>query len=293
MNLYEMRFNLIKNGVISTMFCSKLAKFKIESYLNEFMRKFKRTHDAQTNSSELQTLIDILFYFFRRHTRVGGVNVPGTNSTSTGTDTANTMTNSYYDPDDDTQSTSTVVGGGGGGGTGPTSDEANSLMTESEQDDDETCDHMLRTDLAAWIKTLTCLLVNSTDSFRSSASNAQFALASLIHFDNLNFVLEHLLRAPDSGQFASLYQFPVISASSLRAKQKIELNSSKSDPIVNLYFDGYIRLVVPFSRPIKQRDAFLFLNKTRIEAFKKRMNKQGDKGWQFVDLEGKLVFCVS
>lgn len=294
MNFYEMRFNLIKNGVISTLFCSKLAKFKIESYLNEFMQRFKRTHDIQINSSELQIIIDILFYFYRRHTRVDGVHVPGSITTATTTnatnDAANNMASSYYDPDDDSQSNS---GGDDENNTlnmDANNGHGNSLGVESScdqnDDDDSSCDSMLRADLAGWIKTLACLLVNHTDAHRAGASAANFAAASLVHFENVHFILEHLLRVPDCGQLSSLYQLPMLPASFV-SRQKIELNSSKSDPIINLYFDGYMRLIVPFSRPIKQRDAFMFLNKSRIEAFRKRMNKQGDKCWQFVDLEGK------
>ena len=79
--LYELRFNLIKSGLVSSQFCSKLAKYKIESYLHDFLLKFKsknelistktglKTNDMETISSvnsELKTLIDILIYFNRK-----------------------------------------------------------------------------------------------------------------------------------------------------------------------------------------------------------------------------------
>lgn len=267
MNLYEMRFNLVKNGLISSLFCSKLAKFKIESYLNEFLYRFKRTNDAHANSTDLQTIIDILFYFYRKHTRVGS-RIPG----ALGDGGTATMTSSYYDPDDD------------GSSTRPDHEPP---PVVDDTDDDDSVDQMLKIDLATWIKTLGCLLINHTDLYRSNTASTNFAAASLLYFDNCHFILEHLLRAPDCFQFSHLFQFPLISVSSLVKKFKVEINSSKSDPLINLYFDGYLRLMVPFSRPIKRRDAFLFLTKPKIETLKRRMNKQADKCWQFIDLEGE------
>jgi hypothetical protein len=79
---YELRFNLIKSGLVSSQFCSKLAKYKIESYLHDFLLKFKsknefivtktglKINDVDTIHSvnhELKTLIDILIYFNRKH----------------------------------------------------------------------------------------------------------------------------------------------------------------------------------------------------------------------------------
>lgn len=274
-----MRFNLIKNGLISSLFCSKLAKYKIESYLNEFLQKFRRMSDVQASAGELEAIIDILFYFYRKHNRIG-VQVPGggvsssKEATTTTTTTTTTQLNSYYDPDDEA--------------TSQDDEQQQQSMTGDEDEEDETTpgDELLRLDLVAWIKTLACLLVNHTEYHRANATTASFPAASLLHFDSVYFVLEHLLRAPDCAKFAHLFHFPLVSANMLTAKYKLDLHSSKSDPLVNLYFDGYLRLIVPFARYIKQRDAFLFLSKSRIENFKRKLNKQADKCWQFIDLEG-------
>lgn len=284
MNLYEMRFNLVKNGLISSLFCSKLAKFKIESYLNEFMQKFRsRTNDAQSNSSDLQCILDILFYFYRKHNRIG-VHLPGVSSdaTTATTTAASNMMSSYYDPDDDSSSAA----------NGQENNNEDFIDSSNDDDDHEMGDRLLKLDLVAWIKSLAALLINHTETYRMTTSTTNFAAASSLHFDNVYFILEHLLRSPDCGQFAHLVQFPIVSIGNLVAKHKIDLHSSKSDPLVNLYFDGYLRLVVPFARHIKQRDAFLFLSKSRIDNFKRHMNKQADKCWQFIDLEGKVISKV-
>ena len=82
--LFELRFNLIKSGLISSQFCSKLAKVKIESYLHDFLLRFKAKNEFVTTktglkindfdgingiNSELKVLIDILMYFNRKQGR--------------------------------------------------------------------------------------------------------------------------------------------------------------------------------------------------------------------------------
>lgn len=308
MNLYELRFNLTKNGLISSLFCSKLAKFKIESYLNEFLLKFNtRSNDVSLNSTELRTILDILFYFYRKHNRIG-VQIP-CGTTTTTTNPINTASSggggssSYYDIDDDTTSLTTLS---------PIDDHLQQHVIDDREDEEDEGDNLLKLDLISWIKSLAGLLINNSESYRIANSTAAaataFSSASSLHFDNVYFILQHLLRAPDCGaHFAHLLQFPIMLKETLPTRSNLNLNnssnsninmtqlfqlqlhSSKSDPLVNLYFDGYLKLIAAFSGEIKQRDAFLFLNKARIEGFRRRMNKQADKCWQFIDLEGIVI----
>lgn len=275
MNLYELRFNLVKNGLISSLFCSKLAKFKIESYLSEFLNTFKSSNNPQTNSADLQILLDILFFFYRKHNQVM-IQIPNGNDKSNENLGKNIGTDEILSSNND-----------------PYEDASFMSVTENEtkivdliKEEDDECDRMLYIDLAVWIKSISTLFLNHTDLYRQNTNQSSFTTASLLHFDNCYFMIEHLLRVPNCNQFAYLFQYPIISIDTMIEKQKIELNSSKSDPIINLYFDGYLRLLAPFSRTIKKRDAFMFMNSSRIESLKSHMNKQSDKAWQFIDLEG-------
>ena len=70
----ELRLNLIKSGLVSSQFCSKLARVKLESYLHDFLNRI-RNFDYKKNdqiikfttiNAELKMLLDILFYFNRK-----------------------------------------------------------------------------------------------------------------------------------------------------------------------------------------------------------------------------------
>ena len=74
--LYDLRLNLIKNGLISSQFCSKLARNKIESYLHNFLFRIKqfdfRLEQQQmflSLNTDLKMLIDILFFFHRKQAK--------------------------------------------------------------------------------------------------------------------------------------------------------------------------------------------------------------------------------
>jgi hypothetical protein len=265
--------------------------------------------------------LDILFYFYRKHNRIG-VQIP-CGTTTTTTNPINTASSggggggggggssSYYDIDDDTTSLNPLS---------PIDDhlqqQQQQHVIDDRDDDEDEGDNLLKLDLISWIKSLAGLLINNSESYRianstAAAANA-FSSASSLHFDNVYFILQHLLRAPECGaHFAHLIQFPIMLKETSPTRSNLNLNnnnnnnnnsninmtqlfqlqlhSSKSDPLVNLYFDGYLKLIAAFSGEIKQRDAFLFLNKSKIEGFRRRMNKQSDKCWQFIDLEGRLI----
>lgn len=76
--LYELRLNMIKSGLVSSQFCSKLARVKLESFLHDFLVKlraydWKRMQDPIPQliavNSEIKVLIDILFYFNRKQAK--------------------------------------------------------------------------------------------------------------------------------------------------------------------------------------------------------------------------------
>jgi len=79
--LFDLRLNLIKNGLISAQFCSKLARIKIESYLHNFLNRikhfdFNKSIDQQQQqqsfiglNADFKVIIDILFYFNRKQAK--------------------------------------------------------------------------------------------------------------------------------------------------------------------------------------------------------------------------------
>ena len=120
--LYELRFSLIKSGLISSQFFSKLAKFKIESYLHDFVLKFKirnefftaknglLTSDLDTIASlngELKILIDILIYFNRKHSKPSLKVFQKDKSKNLKLD-LHSVNNVYYEIDDNTPAGSAV-----------------------------------------------------------------------------------------------------------------------------------------------------------------------------------------
>lgn len=75
--LSELRLNLIKSGLVSSQFCSKLARVKLESYIHDFLIRIRNFDYKKPDqimkfvavNSELKMLIDILFYFNRKHAK--------------------------------------------------------------------------------------------------------------------------------------------------------------------------------------------------------------------------------
>ncbi len=77
-DLYDLRLNLIKSGLVSSQFCSKLAKVKLESYLHDFFSRIREVDQTKNGGqlakvasicTEIKVLIDILFYFSRKKSR--------------------------------------------------------------------------------------------------------------------------------------------------------------------------------------------------------------------------------
>ncbi len=77
-DLYDLRLNLIKSGLVSSQFCSKLAKVKLESYLHDFFSRVREVHQTKNGGqvskvasvcTEIKILIDILFYFSRKKSK--------------------------------------------------------------------------------------------------------------------------------------------------------------------------------------------------------------------------------
>lgn len=69
---------MIKSGLVSSQFCSKLARVKLESFLHDFLVRlksydWKKAQDPIsqliTVNSEIKVLIDILFYFNRKQAK--------------------------------------------------------------------------------------------------------------------------------------------------------------------------------------------------------------------------------
>ena len=75
--LYELRLNLVKSGLVSSQFCSKLARFKVESYLHDFLNRIRNFDFIRQEqhmklaalNNELKVLVDILFYFNRKQAK--------------------------------------------------------------------------------------------------------------------------------------------------------------------------------------------------------------------------------
>lgn len=192
-------------------------------------------------------------------------------------------------------------------------EETNADMDEQT---DEIVDELFKMDLNEWIKSLSCLLLNNSEQHRMNSvlsSPSNLINFSNLHFDNVNFLLQHLLRSPDSNRFSYLLQFPSLLPAGVSSGQGLvqtlkllNLNSSKSDQLVNLYFDSYIKLIASFSFEIVQRNEFLFLNTSFLDNIKRKLasnssssiennnnNNQNklasssSNNWLFIDLEGE------
>ena len=106
--LYELRFNLIKNGLASAQFGTRLAKCKLESYLREFIAKFQTgAFDIELNN-QLKVAVDILFYFYRKQNKnqyQSEAAAAGNKSNQkSGKSSSDNKSNIYYEIDDNDES---------------------------------------------------------------------------------------------------------------------------------------------------------------------------------------------
>ena len=285
---YELRFNLIKNGLISSQFCSKLARLKLESYLHDFLLKFndnkKFDQENYLNvNHQLRILIDILFFFYRK---------VSTKSMHQETEmVAKVEKNDVYCEIDSEQAAESNF---------------RDLVVENDQDElDNVQDEVLKNNLIDWIRTFGSLLLNvsetnRTDSLKTYDLNL-ISKYSNLHFDNQFYLLQHLLRVQDALNFSNLIQIPFLylhnQAENAKMYSSLNLNSSKSDTIINLYFDHYLKLIASFSYDIMYRQESLGLTKHMLDKLKSKSiqvsaslaetNESSANQWQFVDLEGE------
>ena len=98
-----------------------------------------------------------------------------------------------------------------------------------------------------------------------------------------------------------MLQLPLIfsnESNQLNIFKNLSLNTSQSDPLVNMYFDFYLRLFASFSYDIKYRRQFLFVNSkagAKLNSSKMNTQKNGmgdvetdESNWQLIDLDGDL-----
>jgi hypothetical protein len=328
--LFELRFNLIKSGLISSQFCSKLAKVKIDSYLHDFLVKVKK-NDYKTGSQssnisfdavnkELRLLVDILFYFTRKHSKPS-LKIIDKNKNHSKSLFTSANSNLYYEADDSVPVENVQNG----------NEKKDDNLNDEEEN--EQSDELFKINLQEWFKVIACLLLNQTEIVRSnfllslsnqsngmssSRNNIQATLNSFtqfsnLHFENVFFVLQHLLRSPEgySNSFSYLFQVPLIlnqvdldtfysnphnlNGYVLNLFKSLNLNSSQSDPLVNMYFDFYLKLFASFSYDVKYRRQFLFVNsKSAFKPAVEIVNSETEgsnsitSNWQLVDLEGDL-----
>ncbi len=111
---YELRFNLIKNGLVSAQFCTRLAKCKLESYLKDFVDRYQTNFFNSDLNTQLKVIIDILFYFYRKQNKqqqmasnsTGAKNQKQKNGAngSSASKSAAAKANIYYEVDDTEES---------------------------------------------------------------------------------------------------------------------------------------------------------------------------------------------
>lgn len=355
--LFELRFELIKNGLISAQFCTRLAKCKLESYLREFLIKFEQGNNSGSSSdlnSQLKILIDILFYFYRRHNRtlfqVGHNNPAEKIKSSLRAKRVSINKKIYYELDDTVieQSTST--------NNGPSekddkavsatpddstekkddqsrrvdqNDQEDQTAGDEDEDDDNSTknfDLLFKSDVSEWLSSLCSLLVTTSNKHRLDAihRNSLDSVSiiyefSTVHFDNVFFLLQHLLRSPDALRFSRLVQLPLLidPTTNTAAQQQhqllfrqLGLNDFKSDQLINFYFDFYLRVFASFAYGIKYRREFLFISDRLLQDVKKNLSGVGEQStqeeikldqpdgdtdqqpssssWEFVNLEGHV-----
>ena len=139
------------------------------------------------------------------------------------------------------------------------------------------------------------MLEKLNDSNLASNHQQLFISFSNLHFENIYFLLQHLLRSPDSypTKFCYLLQIPIIELSA----KKLSLNTSQSDSLVNMHFDFYLKLFASFSYDIKYRRQFLFVNSkftlTKSLSSDLASSKKEECNWEIIDLDGDLETAES
>jgi hypothetical protein len=311
--LFELRFNLIKTGLISSQFCSKLAKCKIESYLNNFLVRFKQIDDLNNSkklfniddsyiniNDELKHLIDILFYFNRKQMKPSLNIIENTNRKLSKPErkASNDYNNHYYEIDDSNElqsssaatATATIDANKIESETPSNeSDETNNL-NEDIDDESNNLDELFKSNVTEWLKVLCCLLINESENKRYNSlinyNSNLFIQYSNFHFENTFFLIQHLLRSPNQYivNYSYLFQFPLllpISGSDyLQIFKFLGLNNPQSDSLIHLYFDNYLKLFASFSYDVKYRSQFLFVN---TNAKNKKFNKENSNSNRFYD----------
>jgi len=179
------------------------------------------------------------------------------------------------------------------------------------------------------------ILLNTSEHFRqqeitSKSPNVQTTNTPLyqqtsLHFDNLFFLLQHLLRSPCTYATAYSYLFQVPLLSSFRQvnlaaqfdflltdKQvgssetnpvpqqnlffSLNLNNSQSDQLIKLYLDFYLKLFASFSYEPKYRRQFLFINvettginQAPQDLFGREQERESKSPqWELIDSDGDL-----
>ena len=298
--LFDLRVNLTKSDLVSSQFCSKLARIKIESYLHDFLSKFKTiTNETYLNlNHQLSALIDILFYFIRKLSKPSASLVKALSGHSAG----GKLNEDIYCEIDESI-------------TGPP---LGSLTTTPiESDDDEESDEFFKQDTQEWLRLLVTVLLSESEHRRCNSiltHPASLLSISNIHFDNIFFTLNHLLRCPESYamNFSNFLQIPLLIIDSATQKTTesldlilnnspnsnqptiennkrnlfitLNLNSSYSDPLVNTYLDFYLKLIAVFAYEVKYRSQFLFVDVQRRETTGESLQSH----WELVDSDGDL-----
>jgi hypothetical protein len=161
-------------------------------------------------------------------------------------------------------------------------------------------DSLFKNDVTDWIKTLCALFLNHSEHHRYEAvlrnsidSVAIITEYSTLHFENILFVLQHLLRTPEALKFSHLIQLPVLVDSattdtSLLLMRQLSMDTFRSDQLINLYFDFYLRALAAFSHPIKHRREFLFFNDKFLKDTKNNLSSSHNNTKEDEDQYGEL-----
>ena len=317
--LAELRVDLVRGGLVSSQFCSKMARQKLESYMQQFVERFRHasrqetpTHDAYALiNAELRQLVDILFYFDRKHAKVSrsssaAAAAQSSNPLSSATIAESASSDAEQDRD------------GGGGAKKPTDGDTDD--TDLDQPDD-----VFKSDVLEWLRYFATLLLDESERRRRAAlvrcspplpPPQLVAATAAFHFDNVFYLLQHLLRSPQlhAISLATCLHVPLLfdptTTTSTSTPQThvdaLALHSSSSDALVHLYFDSYLKIVAAFAYDVKMRWQFLngvtsaassaeWLKSKASASYNKQQQQQqqvsnavADQPWQFIDLEGDV-----
>jgi hypothetical protein len=175
---------------------------------------------------------------------------------------------------------------------------------ENEEEDDlKLFDSLFKSDIIEWIKTLTNLFLNHSEHHRLEAvlRNSIDSVAiineySTLHFENIFFVLQHLLRAPEAFRFSYLIHLPMlIDSNEINQRavssnttelllRQLSLDNFKSDQLINLYFDFYLKVLGSFSHGIKYRREFLFFNDKFLKETKNNLSNTDNHEEEYSEL---------